>query len=184
MYKNRPKTYLDTLVFNRANYRKTLCLCGVQAVCPIITQASTRLTIPVAFILSNLLIYLFFVQFLLQCPTSACVYGAPWHLSTAATRSGRCIRHRRRSHRSPVAFIYLSPFTILYGTTIPPLSLRGSNATVAISSEQLILEIATPVCATLRNDSGSRQPPTIILQITLLVSVKGRRLYRKIYFLQ
>ena len=77
----------------------------------------------------------------------------------------------------PVAFIYLSPFTILYGTAIPPLSLRGSNAIVAISSEQLILEIATPVCALVRNDRGSRQPPTIILQITMLLFVKGRRLY-------
>ena len=35
--------------------------------------------------------------------------------------------------------------------------------------------IPTPVCALARNDSGSRQPPTIILQITLFVSVKGRR---------
>ena len=107
MYKNRPKTYLDTLVFNRANYRKTLCLCGVQAVCPIITQASTRLTIPVAFILSNLLIYLFFVQFLLRYPTYSSAFKSLPHLSTAATRSGRSSRHRRRSHRSPVAFIYI-----------------------------------------------------------------------------
>ena len=53
---------------------------------------------------------------------------------------------------------------------------------VAISSRQLVLEIATPVCALVRNDSDSRQLPTIILQITLLVSVNSRRLYRKIYF--
>ena len=38
---------------------------------------------------------------LLRCPTSACVGGAPWHLSTAATRSPPCFRHRRRSARSP-----------------------------------------------------------------------------------
>ena len=48
---------------------------------------------------------------------------------------------------------------------------------MAISSEQLVLEIATPVCALVRNDRGSRQPPTIILQITLLVSVKQGDLY-------
>ena len=47
---------------------------------------------------------------LLRCPTSASGNKVPWHLSTAATRSGRSSRHRRRSHRSPVAFIYLSPF--------------------------------------------------------------------------
>ena len=51
-----------------------------------------------------------FRQSLLRCPTSACVAGAPWHLSTAATRSGRFLCRRQCSHRSPVAFIYLSPF--------------------------------------------------------------------------
>ena len=77
----------------------------------------------------------------------------------------------------PVAFIvYLSPFTILYGTTVPRCHCE-ERSDVAISSEQLILEIATPVCALVRNDSGSRQPPTIILQITLLVFVKNEEIY-------
>ena len=50
---------------------------------------------------------------LLRCPTSAFGGEAPWHLSTAATRSGRFICHWQRSHRSPVAFIiYLSPFPV------------------------------------------------------------------------
>ena len=37
----------------------------------------------------------------MRYPTSACVVGAPWQLSTAATRSSRCICHRQRSSRSP-----------------------------------------------------------------------------------
>ena len=41
--------------------------------------------------------------FLLRCPTSACVGGAPWHLSTAATRSASFTCLWQRSPRSPVA---------------------------------------------------------------------------------
>ena len=37
-------------------------------------------------------------------------------------------------------------------------------------------------CFVLQCGTARRPFPTIILQITLLVSVKGRRLYRKIYF--
>ena len=62
------------------------------------------------------------------------------------------LRHRRRSHRFPVAFIYLSPFLV-------------GNAFMHS------VERINPF------------PTTIILQITLLVSVKERRLYRHIYFL-
>ena len=39
---------------------------------------------------------------------------APWHLSTAATRSGRCICHRQRSPRSP-------PDCCIYNCSIPAL---------------------------------------------------------------
>ena len=42
---------------------------------------------------------------LLRCPASACVDGAPWHLPTAATRSGRFICHRPRSPRSPASHL-------------------------------------------------------------------------------
>jgi len=38
---------------------------------------------------------------LLRCPTSGFGDKAPCHLPTAATRSARSSRHRRRSHRSP-----------------------------------------------------------------------------------
>ena len=38
---------------------------------------------------------------LLRCPTSAFGDEAPWHLSTAATRSARFFCRRQRSHRSP-----------------------------------------------------------------------------------
>ena len=71
------------------------------------------------------------VQFLLRCPTYSSAFKSLPHLSTAATatrqeppfgrllacmapagahRAGRSSRHRRRSHRSPVAFIYISSF--------------------------------------------------------------------------
>jgi len=43
----------------------------------------------------------FCVSPLLRCPASAGGDEAPWHLPTAATRSARFIRRRRRSHRSP-----------------------------------------------------------------------------------
>ena len=78
-------------------------------------------------------------QFLLRCPTSACVDGAPWHLSTAATRSGRSSRHRRRSHRSPVAFIYLSPF--LVGTPLLrcPYNNFTNNDAIICKCEEIIL---------------------------------------------
>ena len=69
----------------------------------------------------------------------------------------------------PVAFIiYLSPFTILYGTTkthVIPRPVR--RLVVGIPS----LTRRWPRRCAPRNDSGYRQPPTIILQITLLVSV-------------
>ena len=55
MYKNRPKPDFDTNASGGANQRKAQCLCGFQAVCPIITQASIRRTIPVAFIYTFLL---------------------------------------------------------------------------------------------------------------------------------
>ena len=44
---------------------------------------------------------------LLRCPTSARVVRAPWHLSTAATRSPPSPRPRRRSGRSPPAYCIL-----------------------------------------------------------------------------
>ena len=92
----------------------------------IITRASTRRTIPVAFIFSNLLNYLFFLQFLLRCPTSSSAFKSLPHLSTAATRSGRFICRQAALPSLPSSFhIYL-----------------------------------------------------LILQITLLVSVNSRRLYR------
>ena len=40
------------------------------------------------------------------------------HLPTAATRSGRFSRHRRRSHRSPVAFIYKSLLVVVEITVL------------------------------------------------------------------
>ena len=66
---------------------------------------------------------------------------------------------RQRSHRSPVAFIvYLSPFCICRGR-------RPRRPAKTFPSS---------------HDGLSWAPaPTIILQITLLVSVNGRRLYRK-----
>ena len=62
---------------------------------------------------------------------------------------------------APIAPQLLSYIFLLlryYGTT----NFRchcEERSDVAISSEQLVLEIATPVCALVRNDSGSRQLP-------------------------
>ena len=42
---------------------------------------------------------------LLRCPAASLPTVRLRHLPTAATRSGRCIRHRRRSHRSPLPFL-------------------------------------------------------------------------------
>jgi len=58
----------------------------------------------------------------------------------------------------PVAFIYLSPFPV------------GNDLCVVLF---FVLQFGT----------AHRPFPTIILQITLFVSVNGRRLYRRIYFL-
>ena len=53
MYKNRSNPVFDTNTFRGAKRRKPYCLCGFQAVCPIITHSSILLTIPVAFIVSR-----------------------------------------------------------------------------------------------------------------------------------
>ena len=58
-------------------------------------------TIPDASKLTKRFLYHYLKRVLLRCPTSAIGDEAPWHLSTAATRSARFFRHRRRSHRSP-----------------------------------------------------------------------------------
>ncbi len=50
MYKAAPKPVFDTNAFSGANQRNPQCLCGFQAVCPIITHSSILRTIPVAFI--------------------------------------------------------------------------------------------------------------------------------------
>ena len=66
--KNARKPSFDTLVFNRANQRKNRCLCGLQAVCPMITHSSIRRTIPVAFIYKSPFMLLFF-------GTIICLFG-------------------------------------------------------------------------------------------------------------
>ena len=109
----------------------------------------------------------------------------------------------------PVAFIYLSPFTIhLTGGRLPPLHFemlvracrggyqppdkaplcKGGWQKSLISDWGIVLyRYPTIPPSRLRRAISlcTREAfvPTIILQITLLVSVKGRRLYRKIYFL-
>ena len=73
----------------------------------ILPRSSTLRTIPVAFIFSS--------PYSILLPNNPCC-GArhlPWHeclrhLPTTATRSARFFCHRQRSHRSPVAFIYIS----------------------------------------------------------------------------
>ena len=120
-------------------------------------------------------------QALLRCPTAACVDGAPWHLSTAATRSGRFTCHRRHSHRSPVAFIYLSPF--LQGAK-PPLC-KGRWLPVGQTEGLSLSLLYNPPVSSADSPLYTRGPfpvPTIILQITMLLFVKGRRLYCGIYF--
>ena len=87
--------------------------------CVIITRASTRRTIPVAFIFSNLLNYLFFLQFLLRCPISSSAFKSLPHLSTAATRSGRFICRQAALPSLPSSFhIYLSPYFTNYAVSI------------------------------------------------------------------
>ena len=96
--------------------------------CVIMTRASTRRTIPVAFILS-ISFYDTFDGRQVAAPTlemlvRACRGGDPPPAGshrpvavpcvrlrctqTAATRSGRCIRHRRRSHRSPTIILQIT----------------------------------------------------------------------------
>ena len=58
-------------------------------------------------------------------------------------------------------------------------SAANGGATLCIVKKR----IPTPVCALARNDGGSRQSPTIILQITMLLFVKGEDLYWLLYFL-
>ena len=80
-----------------------------------------------------------------------------------------------------VAFIYLSPFTILDSTTNPRCHCEPVR-TLVWQSPSPTASLRLPRRCAPRNDIDSRYLPTIILQITLLVSVNAGRLYRKIYF--
>ena len=92
------------------------------------------------------------------------------------------ITHSSTLLTMPVAFIYLSPFTILYGTTVPRCHCEESR-TLVWQSPKPTASLRLPRRCAPRNDSGSRYLPTIILQITLLVSVNKVELYWLIYFL-
>ena len=78
----------------------------------------------------------------------------------------------------PVAFVYLSHFTDV-GIRIP----TGASALGMTQKYDSRSGYRKPLSLRASAHTGvAIRSPTIILQITLLVSVKGRRLYRKIYF--
>ena len=79
---------------------------------------------------------------------------------------GITIRPRSSTRRTmPVAFIYLSPFTI---------HLTGGYQPLATGDQRSPLRILTNLFV----GANCVRPPTIILQITMLVSAKSRQLYR------
>ena len=97
-----------------------------------------------------------FWQSLLRCPTSACVDGAPWHLSTAATRSGRYICRQAALPSLPSSFHISISFLQTF--------CRGEHRSSACV--EMTCGNGRPMAA-----------PTIILQITLLVSANRGDLY-------
>ena len=87
----------------------------------------------------------------------------------------------------PVAFIYLSPFPVGVDAHIDPRAvialLRCPVCALATVRLRCTQTAATRSGRCIRPRRRSQRSPTIILQITLLVSVNKRRLYRRIYFL-
>ena len=95
---------------------------------------------------------------------------APWRerlrcTQTAATRSGRSSRHRRRSHRSPSCFLISFSFS---AHRLPPALVREVAARRADGGSKTppVSFADSPLLK-----AGAKAAPTIVLQITLLVSV-------------
>ena len=158
-------------------------------------RPAPNIIISITFIKIKVLNYILFLMHVLPCyvsPNRICRLVSMLSVRSRPRRCGVCggfLWESQYDLNRPLFWQCRLPsyiFLLLrYFTALPRDRVILSGAAAGCVVEESVPMEKTDPSIRLRltqDDSGSRQPPTIILQITLLVSVKGRRLYRRIYF--